>query len=187
MLTSLTSIYVALRNSTIPLAQLMIVSVLAFPLVGCGAGGEDGPVVASTSAATDDPTQDGDSPLTDLGDIDADIPPSSFIDADISPSSFNDEDPTISVPPTQGGTTARLNWDASVDPNVTGYYVYYGKQSSGQPGSCAYEGSQEVEAPPAIITGLEPNTRYFFAISAYGESESPCSNEIQVSTTSTQG
>ena len=30
-----------------------------------------------------------------------------------------------------------------------------------------YETSQSVEAPPAIIAGFEPNTPYFFAISAF--------------------
>ncbi|HSA85717.1 MAG TPA: fibronectin type III domain-containing protein [Nitrospira sp.] len=88
------------------------------------------------------------------------------------------------------GATARVTWDASSDPNVQGYFIHYGKQSSGQHGSCSYEESQRVGPPPATITGLEPNTPYFFAISAFGESESesetPCSNEIIVVTSAAQ-
>lgn len=99
-----------------------------------------------------------------------------------------EEDPTISVSSTRTGATARLTWEAYPDSSVAGYSVHYGKQSSGEPGSCSYEESQSFEAPPAIITGLEPNTPYFFAISAYGgevgesESSSSCSNEVLVVT-----
>ncbi|MBH0203246.1 MAG: fibronectin type III domain-containing protein [Nitrospira sp.] len=97
----------------------------------------------------------------------------------------------ISVPFTPTEATARLTWAVHSDPTVAGYRVYYGKESSGEPGSCSYETSQSVEAPPAIITGLEPNTPYFFAISAYGgegdESESPCSNEVLVISSPAQG
>lgn len=99
-----------------------------------------------------------------------------------------EEDPTISVTSTRNGATAQLTWEAYPDSNVAGYSVHYGKQSSGEPGSCSYEDSQSFEAPPAVITGLEPNTPYFFAISAYGgemgesESSSSCSNEVLVVT-----
>ena len=41
------------------------------------------------------------------------------------------EDPAISVTSTPTGSTARLTWDLNPDPNVAGYSVYYGKQSSG--------------------------------------------------------
>ncbi len=105
-------------------------------------------------------------------------------------SAEGEEDPTISVTSTPTGATARLTWDASADPDVQGYFVHYGKKSSGEPGSCSYEESQRVGAPPATITGLEPNTVYFFSISAFGESESesdsPCSNEVLVVTPSVQ-
>jgi hypothetical protein len=97
-----------------------------------------------------------------------------------------EEDPTISLTSTPTGVTAHLAWDASADPNVSGYYIYYGRESSGEFGSCSYEASQAVEAPPATIMELEPNTPYFFAISAYsgedGEAQSPCSNEVLVVT-----
>ncbi|MEK9140215.1 MAG: fibronectin type III domain-containing protein [Nitrospirota bacterium] len=97
----------------------------------------------------------------------------------------------MSVPFTPTEATARLTWATHPDPTVAGYRVYYGKESSGEPGSCSYETSQSVEAPPAIITGLEPNTPYFFAISAFGgeegEAESPCSNEVLVISSPAQG
>ncbi|MBI5672474.1 MAG: fibronectin type III domain-containing protein [Nitrospirae bacterium] len=95
------------------------------------------------------------------------------------------------LPVTPTEATARLTWAVNPDPTVTGYRVYYGKESSGEPGSCSYEASQSVEAPPAIITGLEPNTPYFFAISAFGgedsEAESPCSNEVLMISSPAQG
>jgi len=101
-----------------------------------------------------------------------------------------EEDLTIAVSSTQTGATARLTWDASNDPDVQGYFIHYGKRSPAEYGSCSYEESQRVGAPPATITGLEPNTPYFFAISAFGESESesdsPCSNEVLVVTPSVQ-
>jgi hypothetical protein len=114
-----------------------------------------------------------------------------FEPASIAEPADDEEDPTISVSSTPTGATARLTWDLSTDPTVAGYSVYFGKQSSGEFGSCSYEEGQSVESPPAIITGLEPNTPYFFAISAYGgeggESESPCSNEVLVVTPPAQG
>ncbi|MDF0674894.1 MAG: fibronectin type III domain-containing protein [Nitrospira sp.] len=112
-------------------------------------------------------------------------------EAEVEPAE-GEEDPTISLTATRTGATARLTWEAYPDSNVAGYSVHYGKQSSGEPGSCSYEESQSVEAPPAIITGLEPNTPYFFAISAYGgevgesESSSSCSNEVLVVTPAAQ-
>jgi hypothetical protein len=49
-----------------------------------------------------------------------------------------------------------------------------------EPRFCSDGESQTVQAPSATITGLEPNTPYFFAIRAFNEneSESLCSNEI---------
>ncbi len=104
--------------------------------------------------------------------------------------SFEEEDPEISLTSTPTGVTAQLTWDVSTDPNVQGYFIHYGKQSPREYGSCSYEESQRVGTPPATITGLESNTPYFFAISAFGESESeaetPCSNEVLVVTPATQ-
>jgi hypothetical protein len=97
--------------------------------------------------------------------------------------------------------------------NVAGYSVYYRKQplsepsseepaseepaseepaseepGSEEPSSCSSGESQAVAAPAATITGLEPNTRYLFAIRAFNgnESESLCSNEIAAVTPSAQ-
>ena len=107
---------------------------------------------------------------------------------------------------TPTGVTAHLTWDPPPDFEVAGYYIYYGKRSPEEPHSeesssqetsseesnseeltsCSRGERQAVEAPPATITGLEPNTQYLFAISAFNESESLCSNEITAVTPSAQ-
>jgi hypothetical protein len=108
--------------------------------------------------------------------------------------------------PTSDGVTAHVTWDHPAGINVTGYSIYYGKRSSDEPSSnesdseesdsqklgseepnaCSRGESQAVEASPATITGLEPDTPYFFAIRAFNDSESICSNEITVMTPSVQ-
>lgn len=87
-------------------------------------------------------------------------------------------DPFITTSATPTGVTASLAWDPVQDPTVFAYYVHFGRQSSGQSGSCQYEDSQYVSSPSATITGLDPNTRYYFAVSAYNGLSSPCSNEV---------
>jgi hypothetical protein len=87
---------------------------------------------------------------------------------------------TTSSTPT--GASASLVWDPVQDPSVTGYSVHYGTQSAGQPGLCAYDDSKFVGGPNVTITGLDPNTRYFFAVSAYNGLEGPCSNEVSTVT-----
>lgn len=186
-------------------ARIIVLSLIAIPLAGCGADGQGGPVISSLSPPTDAQSGDGapsdsnptatESPAEDdsttsensIASMTEDFDPA----AGQAEPALGEEDPTISVTSTPTGATARLSWDLNPDPNVAGYSVYYGKQSSGEPGSCSYEQSQTVESPPAIITGLEPNTPYFFAISAYGgeggESESSCSNEVLVVTPAVQG
>ncbi len=190
------------RNFTIAMAQVIVLGLIALPLAGCGADGQGGPVISSLSTPTDAPSGEGvpsdSNPTTTDSSVEEDPTVTSTEDAtasaaeDFEPATMaesddGEEDPTISVTSTPTGATARLNWDASPDPTVSNYYVYYGKQSSGEPGSCSYEASQPVETPPATITGLEPNTPYFFAISAFGESESPCSSEVLVVTPPAQG
>jgi hypothetical protein len=176
-------------------AGLILLSVIALPLPGCGEQEGGGPIISSLSTLANDPVsaEGGDDPnvesntptsseddhqATDLVEPETEDPE---LFANIAASDEAD-DPEISLTSTPTGVTARLIWDASTDPNVSGYHVYYGKQSSGEYGSCSYEEGQTVEAPPAEINGLEPNTPYFFAISAYGgeggEAESPCSNEV---------
>ena len=191
------------RNlTTIAIAQIIVLGLIALPLAGCGADGPDGPAISSLStpsnAQSGDDAQpdshvaamkspDGEDPTPASPEHEAAEHATAHAAEDFEPATLaepveGDEDPTISVTSTPTGATARLTWDASHDPTVSNYYVYYGKQSSGEPGSCSYEASQSVETPPAIITGLEPNTPYFFAISAFGESESPCSSEVLVVT-----
>ncbi len=93
-------------------------------------------------------------------------------------------DPSISTTATPSGATASLTWDPVADNTVYAYYVHYGKQSPGQPGSCNYEDSQYVSSPTATITGLNPNTKYYFSVSAYNGLSSPCSNEVSTTTPS---
>lgn len=98
-------------------------------------------------------------------------------------------DPMILTPTTASptGVTVSLQWEA-IDPdpgqpNIRRYTVYYGRQSSRQSGSCFYEDSIRVSrgsgpTVSATVRGLEPETRYYFAVSAYNGLESPCSEEI---------
>jgi len=78
----------------------------------------------------------------------------------------------------QGGTTASLAWSPVQDSSVYGYFVHYGQQSPDQPGSCAYESSMYVDSPSAMVINLDPDTLYYFAVSAYNGLESGCSNEV---------
>lgn len=90
--------------------------------------------------------------------------------------------PAVSSSPSAAGATASLAWDPVQDPTVTGYYVHYGTQSSGQTGSCSYQHSQFVSSPSATISDLAHNTQYYFAVSAYNGLESPCSSEVVTTT-----
>jgi hypothetical protein len=69
-----------------------------------------------------------------------------------------------------------LAWDPVN--GVHGYLVYYGSESPGVAGSCAYEQSVFTATPSVTVTGLNPNTTYYFAVSAFNGLESPCSTEI---------
>jgi fibronectin type III domain protein len=88
-----------------------------------------------------------------------------------------------------GGSTATpaaasvsLEWQAVQDPSVIAYFVHYGRQSPGQPGSCTYESSMYVDSPSATVPNLDPNATYYFAVSAYNGLESPCSEEVSTVT-----
>ena len=76
------------------------------------------------------------------------------------------------------GAIASVAWDPVNDPTVVAYTVYYGRQSSGNIGSCNYEKSVDVAEPSTAIGGLEFNTQYYFAVSAFNGVYSSCSNEI---------
>ena len=83
---------------------------------------------------------------------------------------------------TPTAATASLEWLPVEDPSVIAYFVHYGRQSPGQPGSCTYESSMYVDSPSATITNLDPNTLYYFSVSAYNGLESPCSDEVSTVT-----
>ena len=122
---------------------------------------------------------DADSSANPVPDPDASAPEedsvASLIDAP-------QEKPTISMASTPTGAVANIIWQLVPDPKVKGYYVYYGKQPSEDPGVCSYDGRIATDTPPVTIDELEPNTPYFFAVSAYGSLESPCSNEASAIT-----
>jgi Fibronectin type III domain len=76
------------------------------------------------------------------------------------------------------GATASLSWTPVIDGSSVSYTVHFGKNSSGQVGSCSYEHSVNVSQPFADIGGLDFNTQYYFAVSAFNENgRSQCSNE----------
>lgn len=191
------------RDNLIRLISCLLFSTaVALPLAGCGADGDGSPIISNLSTTVDatekaQANTDSDSMEPELTGQESTMASQPVIDEmsesssgllsdsiepdSLSPSS--EEDPMIAMTPTTTGVTATLTWDPSSDADVTGYHVYYGKQPSGSPGSCdVYEESRTVEAPPATITGLDPNTPYFFSISAFNESESLCSIEIMVVT-----
>ena len=91
-------------------------------------------------------------------------------------------DPIVTVAPGSTGATASLAWNPVQDPSVSGYFVHYGRQSPGQQGSCTYESSVNVASPSATVTNLDPNTVYYFTVSAYNGLESLCSNEVSTVT-----
>jgi hypothetical protein len=76
------------------------------------------------------------------------------------------------------GTTVSLVWDSVNDPNIVGYYIHYGKQSPNQSGSCAYDRAIFTESHQGIVTGLDPGSTYYFAVSAYNGERGHCSNEV---------
>ena len=99
-------------------------------------------------------------------------------------------DPSVTVTPGSGGggtaapvgATASLAWSPVQDPSVIAYFVHYGRQSPGAPGSCTYESSMYVASPSATVANLDPNTVYYFTVSAYNGLESACSNEVSTVT-----
>ena len=204
MLTNEPSISLVYRKFTIALAHIIVLGVIVLPLAGCSDDGQGGPSISSLSTPTDNQPSENteanttstetaaneqDDPTISTAPTEIEPFPSEVAEADPEPLVAGLDGESIPLSPTEA--TARLTWAVHPDPTVTGYRVYYGKESSGEPGSCSYETSQSVEAPPAIITGLEPNTPYFFAISAFGgeegEAESPCSNEVLMISSPAQG
>jgi fibronectin type III domain protein len=103
---------------------------------------------------------------------------------------------SLATPPSGGGSSSgesapasptasvSLAWNPVSDSSVYAYFVHYGKQPAGQAGSCNYTYSTFVGYPSATITGLDPNTQYYFSVSAYNGVESTCSNEVSTVTPS---
>jgi hypothetical protein len=84
--------------------------------------------------------------------------------------------------PVDTGITASLAWSPVQDSSVYGYFVHYGRQSPDQQGSCSYESSMYVDSPSVTVTNLDPDTRYYFTVSAYNGLESACSPEVSTVT-----
>jgi hypothetical protein len=80
------------------------------------------------------------------------------------------------IPVASTAASKSLAWDPVN--GVHGYLVYYGSESPGVAGSCAYAESVYTTTPSVTVTGLNPNTTYYFAVSAFNGLESPCSTEI---------
>jgi fibronectin type III domain protein len=185
---------------------LILLSATLLPLTGCSDGdGDAGPMISSLTTPTEDATTDSNSEpsLDDVGPNLGGEEPMPFLEeeGDVNSSTAevnsdpNESDsegkdliaslptpphgtPIISMSSTPTGATANLTWESTSDPKRKGYYVYYGKLPSESPGDCSYQEQIAVDAPPITIADLEPNTPYFFAVSAYNKFESPCSNEI---------
>lgn len=98
----------------------------------------------------------------------------------------SEQTPAVSSSTGQAGAVATLAWNPIPDPSIYGYYIHYGRNSSGLPGSCSYEDQQFVSSPNATITNLDPDTRYYFAVSAYNGLESACSEEVSTVTPGSQ-
>lgn len=91
-------------------------------------------------------------------------------------------DPTVTVAPGSAGATASLAWNPVPDSTISAYFVHYGRQSPHQSGSCTYEHSISVDSPSVTLTNLDPDTHYYFAVSAYNGLESACSSEVSTVT-----
>lgn len=92
-------------------------------------------------------------------------------------------DPSVTVNPGgSAGATASLAWSPVPDTSVIAYFVHYGRVSPGTAGSCSYESSMYVASPSATVANLDPNTTYYFAVSAYNGLESACSSEVSTVT-----
>jgi hypothetical protein len=179
-------------KSNVSMTYLACFILSLIPLAGCTNDGAGGPTISSLST-----------PTNATAGLDSDqAPQSEATDSD------GEEDPVITMTSTPTGVTAHVTWVHPPDKNVAGYNVYYRKQAlaepsseessseepaseesgSEEPSSCSSGQSQTVDGPSATIVGLEPNTRYLFAIRTFNEneSESLCSNEIPAVTPSDQ-
>jgi hypothetical protein len=83
---------------------------------------------------------------------------------------------TVFLAPTvRADQTVHLVWDASTDPTVSGYNVYYGGESG------AYTNMTSTGIiPDAVVSGLVEGATYYFAVTAFDANglESFFSNEV---------
>ena len=86
------------------------------------------------------------------------------------------------APGAVAGVSLSVAWDPVSDPTVVGYTLYYGTSSTNSFGSCAYKHSIFSSSSSVTISGLEPNTTYYFAVSAYNGLSSACSAEVSTTT-----
>lgn len=181
-------------------------------ILGCGGGGESSPITSQLSTSlpneVDSSTQP-DSPASDIASLpddlsasDAEAPvdtlDSTPEDGDVNlaaEANSTDEQATENPPPqaptappvvalnsTPTGASAEVRWQPSPDSQVSGYYIYYGRQSAEEPGVCSYEEKYAVDSPTVTLADLKPNTPYFFAVSSYSDMESSCSIEVMAIT-----
>lgn len=77
---------------------------------------------------------------------------------------------------TRGATSnVSLIWEASADPSVVGYNIYYGGQNGNYTNTTSVGNSTN-----AVVSGLVEGSTYYFAVTAYDAygDESPFSNQI---------
>jgi chitodextrinase len=73
--------------------------------------------------------------------------------------------------------TATLTWDAVTAPGLSGYRVYYGT-APGVYSQALGNGINVGNVTTYVVTGLARGTRYYFAVTAFGTTESSYSNEV---------
>ena len=93
----------------------------------------------------------------------------------------------LAAPGTSRAASVLLEWDPSTDADLAGYRVYYQANSHAIPfqGTDALEGNAPVEggnSTTATISGLDPGTSYYFAVTAYNSAglESVYSNIVEI-------
>lgn len=207
-----TSAGIPYGKASFSMSHLIFVIPLLMPLAGCSNDGAGGPVISSLSTPTDaaagsdsdqahhSGTTDADSRATDAdGEEDPTItmtptpagviahvtwvhpPGMSVAGYDI----YYRKQPAAEPSSAESGPEESAS-EKSASEKPASEELASGEFDAEEQNSCSSGESQTVEAPAATIAGLEPNTRYSFAIRAFNESESLCSNEITATTPSTQ-
>lgn len=157
------------------MTYLIFAILVLMPLAGCTNNEAGGPIISSLSTPMGGSLGSNVNQASNTAESDSD----------------GEEDPIITMTSTSEGVTAQVTWNRPSDFNATGYSIHYGKRSSEETpseelSSCSEGESHIVKTSPATISGLEPDTQYFFAIRVFNEAESICSNEITAVTPSAQ-